>query len=220
MLLACNRKELGAGKYGEKQQKSGLRRNSCVSYKIQLSPKGRVSIQDSVSQNQSGKAMGSMDDPVYEGRWPKECSRDFPEGAWLIFSSCHLILCFLQVFNEEVEWILRGFHCVCSTVLICGILGVYFRATGGVCMDHWELKFYKLYRWCWGRTDCDTLSSQDCCSRPPFGTWRPQHHIQVLGKGAGALSYFKRLKWRFIFYTQPDFPEVWFVCYVLRQFPE
>lgn len=68
-------------------------------------------------------------------------------------------------------------------------------------MDDWELKLNKLYRWCWGNTDSDTLSSQDCSSCPALGTWRSQHRIEVLGKGAGALSYFERLKWRFCLYT-------------------
>lgn len=163
VLLSCNRKGLGVGKYGEKQWKYGLKRNSCVSYKIHLSPEGRVSIQASVSQHQEKcKWWEAWMNLHSKGGWPKECFGGFPEGAWLVFSSCHLILCFLQVFHEEVEWILRGFYCVCS---ICANLWnsrCFFQGHWRcvlVTMDHWELKFNKLCRWCWGNTDCDTLSS-------------------------------------------------------------
>ncbi|KAM6048977.1 inactive peptidyl-prolyl cis-trans isomerase FKBP6 isoform 8-T9 [Theristicus caerulescens] len=52
----------------------------------------------------------------------------------------------------------------------------------------------------------------------PLGTRRSRHRIYVLGKGARAASCFESVK--FCVYTQPDFPEVGFVCHILRLFPE
>lgn len=86
----------------------------------------------------------------------------FPWGGLACFNSCHLILSALQVLHEELEWILMVFHYICSTCANLWNSRCFFQGHWRcvlVTMDHWELKLNKLYRWCWGNTDCDTLSS-------------------------------------------------------------